>query len=334
MTTTKTISVALVRAAAAFALSLSTAVPVAAADWSRAASSPVPASYVGEFGTRFWFGRAQTKKDLFDTTGAILVSRLDYYDMNIFTGEAFARLDFNNGWFVKGYCRRRRPVRRQAQGRGLPAGHRSLFGDAERQQERLADLRQRRRRHQARPRAGFPCRRVRRLSLHARLRRRHGLHPDRDQSGHLRAGGIPDIRPRHLADQQLALAARRPRSVGGVRPALEAHGRRRLAALCARSTAPTRICCGSAPIPATSPARSRRTARAGATRSTPSSPTASTTGISVGAGGRYWHVEAKGHTHFEGHVVGVNAQPQVVHWRADHFGGFIQASIKFGPYPV
>jgi hypothetical protein len=56
--------------------------------------------------------------------------------------------------------------------------------------------------------------------------------------------------------------------------------------------------------------------------------------ISVGAGGRYWHVEAKGHTHFEGRVVGVDAQPQVVHWRADHFGGFIQANIKFGPYPV
>ena len=56
--------------------------------------------------------------------------------------------------------------------------------------------------------------------------------------------------------------------------------------------------------------------------------------ISVGAGGRYWHVEAKGYTHFEGRVVGVNAQPQVVHWRADHFGGFIQAHIHFGPYRV
>jgi hypothetical protein len=56
--------------------------------------------------------------------------------------------------------------------------------------------------------------------------------------------------------------------------------------------------------------------------------------INVGAGGRYWHVEAKGHTHFEGHVVGVDAQPQVVHWRADHFGGFIQASFKLGPYRV
>jgi hypothetical protein len=73
--TTKRIAVALARAAAAFALSLSTAVPVAA-DWGRAAA--VPTSYVGEFGMRSWFGRAPTKKDLFDTSGSILISRLDY----------------------------------------------------------------------------------------------------------------------------------------------------------------------------------------------------------------------------------------------------------------
>src|SRR5262245_2663612 len=112
--TARTITIALVRAASAFALSLSTAAPVAAADWAGAfAPAPVatdwtrsvavPASYVGDLGIRFWFGRAQTKKDLFDTSGSVLVSRLDYHDMNIFTGEAFSRLDFNNGWFIKGY---------------------------------------------------------------------------------------------------------------------------------------------------------------------------------------------------------------------------------------
>jgi hypothetical protein len=53
--------------------------------------------------------------------------------------------------------------------------------------------------------------------------------------------------------------------------------------------------------------------------------------VSVGVGGRYWHVEAKGHSHFEGHVVDINAQSQVVHWRADHFGAFIQANIKLVP---
>src|SRR5262245_53584978 len=94
--------VAVVRTAAAFAISLSTGAPVAAADWSPAVVA-VPAAYVGELGTRFWFGRAQTKKDLFDPSGTMLLSRLNYSDINIFTGEAFSRLDYNNGWFIKGY---------------------------------------------------------------------------------------------------------------------------------------------------------------------------------------------------------------------------------------
>ena len=69
-----------------------------------------------ELGTRFWFGRAQTKKDLYDTSGSILVSRLDYYDMTIFTGEAIRALDFNTRLVHQGLRRRRRLVRRQAQG--------------------------------------------------------------------------------------------------------------------------------------------------------------------------------------------------------------------------
>ena len=97
---TRKITIALTRVVAAFVLSLSTAPPVAA-DWAR--SFAPPTSYVGEFGLRFWFGRAQTKKDLYDTSGSMLVSRLDYYDTTIFTGEAYSRLDFNNGWFIKGY---------------------------------------------------------------------------------------------------------------------------------------------------------------------------------------------------------------------------------------
>jgi hypothetical protein len=56
--------------------------------------------------------------------------------------------------------------------------------------------------------------------------------------------------------------------------------------------------------------------------------------LSFGVGGRYWHVESKGHTHFEGHVVGFIAQPQVVHWKADHFGAFVQTTIKLGSYPL
>jgi hypothetical protein len=54
--------------------------------------------------------------------------------------------------------------------------------------------------------------------------------------------------------------------------------------------------------------------------------------FSVGLGGRYWHMETKGLTHFEGHVVGFAARPQPVHWKNDNLGVFLQTSVKFGPY--
>jgi hypothetical protein len=56
--------------------------------------------------------------------------------------------------------------------------------------------------------------------------------------------------------------------------------------------------------------------------------------LSVGAGARWWHMQTKGYTHFEGHVVGDLAFPQPVNWKTDNFGAFVQTSIKFGPYPL
>jgi hypothetical protein len=50
---------------------------------------------------------------------------------------------------------------------------------------------------------------------------------------------------------------------------------------------------------------------------------------SVGLGGRYWHMESNGNTHFE--VVG--GLPQPVNWKSDIFGVFLQGSIQFGVYP-
>jgi hypothetical protein len=33
-------------------------------------------------------------------------------------------------------------------------------------------------------------------------------------------------------------------------------------------------------------------------------------------------------------VVGFNAPPQVVDWKLDNFGFFLQAGVKLGPYPL
>ncbi len=56
-----------------------------------------------------------------------------------------------------------------------------------------------------------------------------------------------------------------------------------------------------------------------------------TPNISVGVGGRYWHLETSGNSHFE--AVAVNGGPQPVDWKSDIYGVFLQGSYKFGPYP-
>ncbi len=53
--------------------------------------------------------------------------------------------------------------------------------------------------------------------------------------------------------------------------------------------------------------------------------------VSFAVGGRYWHFETKGDTHFEGNVVG-GASPQPVEWKSDIYGVFVQGSFRFGPY--
>jgi outer membrane protease len=53
--------------------------------------------------------------------------------------------------------------------------------------------------------------------------------------------------------------------------------------------------------------------------------------ISLGLGGRYWHMQSHGYAHFEDHVVGIAAVPQVLNWKTDHYGVFLQGAYAFGP---
>ena len=59
-----------------------------------------------------------------------------------------------------------------------------------------------------------------------------------------------------------------------------------------------------------------------------------TEAVSLGAGLRYWQMQIRGFTHFENHVIGFTAVPQVVEWKTQNYGVFLQASVKFGPYAV
>jgi len=104
MTTTRTLLSACARLALAFAASALGALPVHAGDWAyRPFDQPAP-TYTADFGLRFWYGRGTTAKNLYDSAGTQLVSRLTYADLSIFAAEAYTRFDFDRRWFLKGYA--------------------------------------------------------------------------------------------------------------------------------------------------------------------------------------------------------------------------------------
>lgn len=49
----------------------------------------------------------------------------------------------------------------------------------------------------------------------------------------------------------------------------------------------------------------------------------------VGVGVRYWHMQTRGHTHFENRVVGVNSAAQPVNWMTSILGLTAEASFQF-----
>jgi hypothetical protein len=61
-----------------------------------------PKTYTGEVGLRLWYGSGKTGKTLYDTTGTSLVSRLSYDHLQVYSAEAYGRFDLNTGWFAKG----------------------------------------------------------------------------------------------------------------------------------------------------------------------------------------------------------------------------------------
>ena len=59
--------------------------------------------YSGELGTRFWWGMGQTAKDLYGTDSTTMVSRLTYHGFTGATGEVYGQINEKN-YFVKGYA--------------------------------------------------------------------------------------------------------------------------------------------------------------------------------------------------------------------------------------
>lgn len=65
---------------------------------------PEPPQYTSVFALRYWYGMGSTSKDLYDSTGSELLSRLTYDGWQTHTAEAFFRIDSRDGLFLKGYA--------------------------------------------------------------------------------------------------------------------------------------------------------------------------------------------------------------------------------------
>ena len=232
-----------------------------------------PSTYTGEVGLRFWYGKGNTGKNLYDPTGASLVSRLSYDNLSIFSAEAYGRFDLNTGWFLKGLIGGGGFRKGTLTDEDFPPGISPYSATLSTLDDSFPVYASVDVGYNVFRGSRFPRRRFPRLQLPARGRERGRLRPDRDQSVHLRI--LPDSGD-HQGDhagQQLEFVAGRARRRGRHHQPAQAQRRRRLAALGAGSTAPTRIGCASATFRAISAARCRRTAPAGAISSRGSCPT-------------------------------------------------------------
>jgi outer membrane protease len=51
--------------------------------------------------------------------------------------------------------------------------------------------------------------------------------------------------------------------------------------------------------------------------------------VTVGVGARYWHMQTRGNTHFENHIVVGGGSPQRVDWKTDYFGLTAHAAWQY-----
>jgi hypothetical protein len=328
----KSIMVAATRLTLAFTASLWGAAPLRAGEWSFHAFE-APATYSGEVGLRFWYGRGKTGKDLFDTDGVSLVSRLTYNNFSIFSAEAFGRFDLNTGWFLKGFV-------------GGGGFRRGTLTDED-----------------------FPPFIVPYSATLSALDNSFPFYGSIDAGYNIFRG--PDFRIGAFAGYNYlreVTSAQGCTQVGsnpfvcgnvvvpgtikvitqdnnwnalrlGLDGAVDVTDRLKLGIDAAwlpfvwlSGTDSHWLRIGSDPgdftgaIPEDGRGWGYQLEAFASYRVTDA--------LSVGVGGRYWHMQTNGATHFEGHVVGFDAAPQPVAWKTDSYGVFVQTSLKFGPYSV
>jgi outer membrane protease len=320
------------RLGAAVAASLLTAAPAHAGDWAYQPFDAPPATYTGDLGLRFWYGSSKTAKNLYDNIGSMLVSRLTYGNLSIYAAEAYTRFDLNRRWFIKGYVGGGTLRGGNLKDEDFPpitVPYSATFSVQENGSPIYADVD-----------VGFnavfgPDFRV---GLFAGL---HYMNETVSAYGCTQVAFNPFICGPVAVPNQIK-AITQDNNWYSMRLGLDGTfevGRFRFSGEAA--WLPSVWLYGSdahwlrigdfvggftSPIPEDGKGWGFQLEGFVSYRVTPA--------LSLGIGGRYWHMQTRGFTHFENHVVGIPAVPQAVDWRVDNFGMFVQMSLKFGPYPV
>jgi hypothetical protein len=292
-----------------------------------------PATYTGEVGLRFWYGKAKTGKSLYDPTGAALVSRLTYDNLSIFSAEAYGRFDLNTGWFLKGIIGGGGFRKGALKDEDFPPGIAPYSATLSTLDDSYplyasADV-------------GYNVFRGPDFRLGAFL----GYNYMREV---VSADGCGQVATNPLVCGPIPIPATfkaitQANDWSSLRVGLngEVDVTNRLKLGVDAAWLPVVLLSGTdahwlrigihpgdfnGPVPEDGTGWGYQLEGVLSYRVTDS--------LSVGVGGRYWHMQTNGHTHFETHVIGFQTFPQPVDWKSDSYGVFLQTGLKFGPYPV
>jgi hypothetical protein len=312
-------------------MGLLTAAP-ASAEWRlRPVAHTVP-TYTADFGLRFWYGSATTAKDLYDDTGSLLISRLTYGDLSIFAGEAYGRFDYSSGWFVKGYVGGggfRNGNLRDEDFPPVIAPYSSTFSVEENGAPIYGSID-----------LGFDLLRGGDFRIGA-FAGYHYLNVNVNAYGCAQNGNNPSICG-VVTIPETVKAITQDNNWHSFRVGLDAsveYGRWKLSMEAAwlpyvslKGSDAHWLRIGTAPGDFTGPLPEDGKGWGYQVEGFVSYRVNDY--VSVGVGGRYWSMRTNGHTHFEDHIVGGVGVPQVLDWKIESYGVFLQSSIKLGPYQV
>jgi hypothetical protein len=312
---------------------VASAAPVRATDWSFPAFA-LPATYSGDVGLRFWYGRGITAKDLYDPGGAVLVSRLTYHDLSIYAAEAYGRFDFDRGWFVKGFAGggsfRKGSLKDEDWGLPLPLEPYSATLSVQEDGSPFYGS------------LDFGYNVVRggdfRVGVFAGA---HYMNETVSAFGCTQqsfnpfiCGAFPIPNTVRVITQEnnwysVRVGVDAAVEIGPVKLGLDAAW---LPYVGLYGTDAHWLRIGDQPgdftgkIPEDGKGWGYQLEGFASYRVTEAA--------SVGVGARYWRMQTKGNTHFEDHIVGGGGLPQPVDWKTESYGVFVQGSIKFGAYSV